>query len=187
MLTVGIIFGFKANPDFVPNQGMEHYISVPVIAEVLTVHFEQRIIRVRWVDPDDNQKHTWDTSAEPFFAKYSVVPNTLETAISRMTAHISKSRKPSLVAKSGPKSTFADTTVEEHAADVFLNFQAEPNPDCSCSTCNPRAWWMILCSTCGNKRCPHATHHDHLCTGSNEPGQVGSSWENYKLPGAETP
>lgn len=31
---------------------------------------------------------------------------------------------------------------------------------------------MIVCPTCGNKRCPHAWHHDHECTGSNEPGQV---------------
>lgn len=33
---------------------------------------------------------------------------------------------------------------------------------------------MILCSECGNKRCPHASDHNHVCTGSNEPGQVGS-------------
>jgi hypothetical protein len=33
---------------------------------------------------------------------------------------------------------------------------------------------MILCPTCGNKRCPKATHHDHPCSGSNEPGQLGS-------------
>lgn len=33
---------------------------------------------------------------------------------------------------------------------------------------------MIVCPTCGNKRCPHATDHRHACTGSNEPGQPGS-------------
>jgi hypothetical protein len=33
---------------------------------------------------------------------------------------------------------------------------------------------MIVCATCGNKRCPHATSHNHSCTNSNEPGQVGS-------------
>lgn len=38
---------------------------------------------------------------------------------------------------------------------------------------------MALCPDCGNKRCPKATHHDNACTGSNEPGQKGSSWENY--------
>lgn len=36
---------------------------------------------------------------------------------------------------------------------------------------------MILCAVCGCKRCPHATHHDNLCTGSNEPGQPGSSYQ----------
>lgn len=35
---------------------------------------------------------------------------------------------------------------------------------------------MILCPTCGNKRCPHANDHRLACTGSNEPGQVGSAY-----------
>lgn len=33
---------------------------------------------------------------------------------------------------------------------------------------------MILCPTCGNKRCPHANDHKNICTNSNEPGQPGS-------------
>lgn len=33
---------------------------------------------------------------------------------------------------------------------------------------------MVLCPTCGNKRCPHASDHRLGCTGSNEPGQPGS-------------
>lgn len=33
---------------------------------------------------------------------------------------------------------------------------------------------MILCPLCGNKRCPMASDHTLDCTGSNEPGQVGS-------------
>ena len=33
---------------------------------------------------------------------------------------------------------------------------------------------MIVCPTCGNKRCPKATDHDLPCSGSNEPGQPGS-------------
>ncbi|UXZ62559.1 hypothetical protein NUJ28_07550 [Burkholderia multivorans] len=41
---------------------------------------------------------------------------------------------------------------------------------------------MILCATCGNKRCPHATDHRHDCTGSNEPGQPGSV---YGAPASE--
>jgi DNA-directed RNA polymerase subunit RPC12/RpoP len=36
---------------------------------------------------------------------------------------------------------------------------------------------MIVCSTCGNKRCPKATNHELTCTGSNEPGQKGSRYE----------
>ena len=57
--------------------------------------------------------------------------------------------------------------------------------ECWCESCKPNDWnnmRMILCGICGNKRCPHATNHINACTCSNEPGQKGSSWENYKLP-----
>lgn len=29
---------------------------------------------------------------------------------------------------------------------------------------------MIVCPTCGNKRCPRAEYHENKCNGSNEPG-----------------
>lgn len=32
---------------------------------------------------------------------------------------------------------------------------------------------MVLCPTCGNKRCPHALAHIYRCTGSNDTGQIG--------------
>jgi hypothetical protein len=35
---------------------------------------------------------------------------------------------------------------------------------------------MYACSTCGNKRCPHATDHRLRCTASNEPDQPGSAY-----------
>jgi hypothetical protein len=41
---------------------------------------------------------------------------------------------------------------------------------------------MILCETCGNKRCPHATDCSLACTHSNEPGQPGSIYGKYPLP-----
>ena len=44
--------------------------------------------------------------------------------------------------------------------------------ECHCADCNPAAWWMIVCRKCGNKRCPHATHHLNECTGSNASGQA---------------
>jgi len=36
---------------------------------------------------------------------------------------------------------------------------------------------FIVCPTCGNKRCPHASDHDYACTNSNEAGQAGSVYE----------
>lgn len=35
---------------------------------------------------------------------------------------------------------------------------------------------MIVCSKCGNKRCPHANDHRNNCTESNLPGQKGSNY-----------
>jgi hypothetical protein len=58
--------------------------------------------------------------------------------------------------------------------------------ECGCRACNvgrvlENGWpvigsRMILCPTCGNKRCPHASDHTLACTGSNEPGQPGSAY-----------
>lgn len=33
---------------------------------------------------------------------------------------------------------------------------------------------MIVCETCGYKRCPHASNHTLPCTGSNDSNQPGS-------------
>ena len=57
-------------------------------------------------------------------------------------------------------------------------------PGCGCEHCLPlsmKHMRMIVCALCGNKRCPHATHHANACTESNEPGQKGSSWENFPV------
>ncbi len=56
---------------------------------------------------------------------------------------------------------------------------AEQDADkCWCWRCTREssrfATRMILCPTCGNKRCPKASDHRLSCTGSNEPGQEGS-------------
>lgn len=53
---------------------------------------------------------------------------------------------------------------------------------CGCWRCiEGRGQWisfMVLCPSCGNKRCPHAADHEFACTGSNEPGQAGSAYEH---------
>jgi hypothetical protein len=58
-----------------------------------------------------------------------------------------------------------------------------PASQCWCETCRPITLMdmrMVVCPTCGNKRCPRATDHRNACTGSNEPGQKGSSWERVR-------
>lgn len=66
--------------------------------------------------------------------------------------------------------------------------------ECWCSTCRPVTIFdkpgdnrMVLCPDCGNKRCPHATYHGNACTGSNEPGQAGSSYSGGSAVGAKEP
>ncbi|WP_249418033.1 DUF551 domain-containing protein [Citrobacter sp. RHBSTW-01013] len=52
-------------------------------------------------------------------------------------------------------------------------------PDCWCRICRPVTMSdmrFVVCQECGNKRCPHANDHNNACTGSNEPGQVGSAY-----------
>lgn len=60
---------------------------------------------------------------------------------------------------------------------------------CWCETCRPISLddsRMVLCPTCGNKRCPRAANHQNACSGSNEPGQPGSSYPARPAP-KETP
>ena len=58
-----------------------------------------------------------------------------------------------------------ETTLRARAEDA-----TEPK-SCSCRACNPDSRRMIVCATCGNKRCPHASNHAFQCTWSNEPDQ----------------
>lgn len=46
---------------------------------------------------------------------------------------------------------------------------------------------MIVCATCGNKRCPHATDHRQACTNDNSPGQHGSWYGSPPLDMPPTP
>jgi len=62
------------------------------------------------------------------------------------------------------------------AADI-----QEQRKQCWCTTCRPITMSdmrFVVCPDCGNKRCPKAHNHTNACTDSNEPGQVGSSWEH---------
>lgn len=75
--------------------------------------------------------------------------------------------------------------IVEPGALLLASEQPALNANCWCSTCRPPIWddvRMVLCPTCGNKRCPHATDHRNACTGSNEPGQPGSSYPALALP-----
>lgn len=59
-------------------------------------------------------------------------------------------------------------------------FELQEKLKCWCHKCYeeqvgvPNYRWMVLCPTCGNKRCPKATDHKLECTNSNKPNQEGS-------------
>ena len=50
---------------------------------------------------------------------------------------------------------------------------------------NPVGMTLIVCRTCGNKRCPSATDCGLECTGSNDPGQDGSIYGGLDEPTCE--
>jgi FMN phosphatase YigB (HAD superfamily) len=62
-------------------------------------------------------------------------------------------------------------------ADIELELLPRQVFGCTCFKCTRPDTVMIICSTCGYKRCPHATHHIHDCTGRNDSGQVGSIYQ----------
>jgi hypothetical protein len=73
---------------------------------------------------------------------------------------------------------------------LYLHPPATAPEQCWCRTCRPITQAdnrMVLCPDCGNKRCPKATDHRNACTGSNEPGQPGSSYPTVPATAPEQP
>ena len=61
----------------------------------------------------------------------------------------------------------------------YAKGKEQASSQCWCEKCRPIVpsdMRMVLCPDCGNKRCPKATDHRNPCTGSNKPGQPGSSY-----------
>lgn len=70
---------------------------------------------------------------------------------------------------------FGDRHPDERGAywwrkDLSAALSAQPGAQksCNCATCRPHSveMRMILCETCGDKRCPHAADHRNECTGT---------------------
>jgi len=72
---------------------------------------------------------------------------------------------------------------EHYQSQATTPPQPEQEQKCWCTTCRPITMSdmrFVVCPDCGNKRCPKANDHRNACTGSNEVGQNGSSWEHVK-------
>ncbi|WP_423788260.1 DUF551 domain-containing protein [Klebsiella quasipneumoniae] len=70
-------------------------------------------------------------------------------------------------------------SLQKKAESIIGNYPGIP--DCWCRTCRPvvlNDMRFVVCPDCGNKRCPRANDHRNSCTGSNEPGQEGSSYQD---------
>lgn len=68
-------------------------------------------------------------------------------------------------------------SLQKKAESIIGNYPGIP--DCWCRTCRPvvlNDMRFVVCPDCGNKRCPRANDHRNACTGSNEPGQEGSTY-----------
>ncbi len=79
---------------------------------------------------------------------------------------------------------------QQQPPDIQTNeaFEDLADEKCSCAKCKPNVFphdvRFIVCSICGNKRCPHAADHDNPCTNSNDEGQKGRLYDladNYGL------
>jgi hypothetical protein len=85
-----------------------------------------------------------------------------------------------------------DVLLTRDALAALRTALEQPEQECWCHKCNENrlvnnipfsATRMILCPTCGNKRCPKASDHCLDCTDSNEPNQPGSLYTT--LPAAQ--
>ncbi|EDR6629491.1 hypothetical protein XS22_001891 [Salmonella enterica subsp. enterica] len=70
----------------------------------------------------------------------------------------------------------------DHSGDAnkMVAGNSQVTPGCWCRTCRPVTMSdmrFVVCHECGNKRCPRANDHRNDCTGSNEPGQIGSAYQ----------
>ena len=83
---------------------------------------------------------------------------------------------------SRPRPFSVDQTTFGNNYDAIFGKNKVADKSCGCYNCMKEDTkyimsTMIVCATCGNKRCPHATDHTLTCTGSNEPGQSGSRYK----------
>lgn len=72
-----------------------------------------------------------------------------------------------------------DSTNGKPLTSGYIAANSPVIPVCWCRTCRPvtmNDMRFVVCPECGNKRCPHANDHRNDCTGSNEPGQIGSAY-----------
>jgi hypothetical protein len=108
----------------------------------------------------------------------------LADAMDRLLLDMGKSgQRVSLYAKAKARVAFEPFSVPDDYADEFVMTLADAEKIVKLAvspvTSSRETTWsfpsvMIVCSICGNKRCPHAADHAYECTGSNEPGQIGS-------------
>jgi hypothetical protein len=133
----------------------------------------------------DNERKARDDGREALAREQQLryARNALERIADGREQDAPKFAKVALAHVFGPTPTPMDASVMKR-----ITTQLEPSTpaaECWCEKCRPNTigyMRMIVCPDCGNKRCPKATNHENACTGSNEVGQKGSSWEHVKAP-----
>ncbi len=166
-------------------------MTMPVQPEVTLAGAQQRVLafatayaKRRGLDPE--QVYSLGTADEPLVLRLSdLLTLSTTTAPAVSPCRVCAATEPRTGTCSGPR-------------DPRALCAMAPVAGCQCEACLPQGSpfdetrvniRMIVCATCGNKRCPHATDHRNACTGSNEVGQKGSSWEHVMPAGStkETP
>lgn len=162
--------------DWTPARLLEHLLldHDQDVDENTTVDRLQQLHRDAHADQPSPADRLVASPGQPVSRIVGLVTETLDVrAFADLTTRLEAEHGPGLVVRQG-----------RHGWEIRT-----PGRLCGCITCDTddRAFvrkttgelvfpFMIVCETCGNKRCPHAAHHDLPCTGSNEPGQPGSAY-----------
>jgi hypothetical protein len=120
---------------------------------------------------------------EPEPAQEPLTGAEIEDCMKKAYATLGKSRNLEHVFARAVEAKLREKNAAQPAQEPLTN----AGPQCECHWCITKKdlrdrlsgfplnmTKMILCPSCGNKRCPKASDHRLKCTASNEPGQVGS-------------
>ncbi|EEW5980713.1 hypothetical protein D7V59_10335 [Escherichia coli] len=160
------------------NLGYAMADAVKVIDGVIAARKVEAIYQVMygecWRDITEEQYHDHAIHESPIRIVYTAPPAQL------VPEEVSWEDVPEEITEDNMEVALAWAHGFNHCRAAMIQAGNSPvTPDGWCRACRPVTMSdmrFVVCPECGNKRCPHANDHNNACTGSNEPGQVGSAY-----------